>query len=69
MICPILKINGKDSFTLNWETCCPSLNKVKVINTVGALGERIKRTQSSAGIQEAWAPGKELIGDPALIGE
>lgn len=69
MICPILKINEKHSFYLNWESCCPSLSKVKVINIVGALGERIKRTQLSAGIQEAWAPGKELIGDPALIGE
>lgn len=36
---------------------------------VGALGEMIKRTQPSTGTQEAWTPGKELIGDPALIGE
>lgn len=69
MICPILKINGKNAFPPNWESCYPSLSKVKVINIVGAEGERVKRTQLSAGIQEAWAPGTELIGDPALIGK
>lgn len=68
-ICYFLKINVKDTFSSNWENCCPSLSKVKVINIVGALGEKIKRTQPSVGFQEAWAPGKELIGDPALIGE
>ena len=58
LICYFLKINGKDTFSSNWENCCPSLSKVKVINIVGALGEKIKRTQPSVGFQEAWAPGK-----------
>lgn len=59
MTCPTPKINRKDTFSLNCESCCLSLTETQVINIVGALGERIKRTQPNAGIQEDWAPGKD----------
>jgi hypothetical protein len=68
MIFIILRILER-IFPFNQESYCLSLTKGKVISSIGTLRARFRRTQTSIGIQDAWAPAKELIGDPALIGE